>query len=90
VAVSLFKDGAGNQIGAIQWDGTDAVHHEIHAWTAGAAHVDQKNIMGIIDESAGMTRKHVSVGDWICQDKDRHVFALTNSQMTASYVLATP
>jgi len=90
LAVSLFTDGVGNQIGAIKWDGTPEVHAEIHAWTEGAAHVDNKNIMGIINESEGLTRKHVGVGDWICQDKDRHVFALTNSQIQASYTLVTP
>jgi len=90
MTVSLFTDGAGNQIGAIQWDGTPETHTEIHTWTNGQAHVDSKNILGFIDEDSGTTRKHVGLNDWVCQDKNRHVFALTNSQIQASYTLVTP
>ena len=85
--VGNYKDGVGNLVHAIQWDGdTSGTWANIHLWTKRAT-IDKRGVLGIQHEAV---RMHVGIGDWLVMDsrRDPQVFPMTNPQFLATYVTA--
>jgi hypothetical protein len=80
--VEQYKDGLGNLLAGVKWDGTPETAQTIKDWTQGRATVDRRGVLGVLE---GHIRRHVGQGDYVCMDATRRIFPLTEAQMAASY-----
>src|SRR5262245_1184153 len=86
--VQPYKDGVGNIINAIQWDGTSETLGNILAWTK-RAHSRAGGSQVVIQNDHLL--QGVGINDWLVMDSHRfeQVFPMTNPQFRATYVLTT-
>lgn len=85
--VATYKDGVGNLIHAIQWDGdtsTSGTWGNIQAWTKKAT-LSSKDQLRIQTPNLML---NVGVNDWMVMDNNHQpqVFPMSNAQFGATYV----
>ena len=83
--VAAYKDGVGNQINAIQWNGDAGTKTNIIAWTK-RAHFNAKGRLTIQNDHL---MQGAGTNDWLVMDSRRvdQVFVSTNPQFRATYLL---
>jgi len=86
--VQPYKDGVGNLISAIQWNGDAGTLTNILAWTK-RAHARSNNTKVVIQNDHLL--QGVGINDWLVMDSRRQeqVFPSTNPQFRATYQLPT-